>query len=239
MTDREIRLDFARSDRVGFDEAILCAGKADDQLVEIMDQFVAKDSGVLMTRLQPDVAARIPDEHQRRLDYCAVSRTAWFNRVPAPGRPPGVAVVAAGSSDMPQVAEVTRTLGWFEVATSTFVDVGVAGLWRLLEHVETLRQFPVLVVVAGMDGALPSVLGGLVPGVVICLPTSTGYGVSRGGETALHAALASCASGLTVVNIDNGYGAACAAFRAVASIRRDSGLPGRGVNGHVKQQTST
>lgn len=219
MSEREVRLDFGRPERAGLDEAILCARKSDAQLADIMAQLVARGAGALMTRLDAATVERMPAGHRERLDYCPVSRTGWFNRVPPGGEPPGVAVVAAGTSDMPQVAEATRTLGWLGVAFEAFVDVGVAGLWRLLEHVERLREFPVVIVVAGMDGALPSVLGGLVPGAVICLPTSTGYGASRGGETALHAALASCSPGLTVVNIDNGYGAACAAFRTVQAIR--------------------
>jgi pyridinium-3,5-biscarboxylic acid mononucleotide synthase len=223
MADREIRLDLGRQDRVGFDEAVLCAGKSDAQLAEIMDELVARDRGMLMTRLDADVVDRMSDGHRRRLDHEPVSRTGFFNREPGPAAAPAVGVVAAGSSDMPQVAEVVRTLTWFGTATETIVDVGVAGLWRLLDQVDRLRAFPVLVVAAGMDGALPSVLGGLVPGVVICLPTSTGYGAARGGETALAAALTSCAPGLTVVNIDNGYGAACAAFRAVRAIRRAAG----------------
>jgi NCAIR mutase (PurE)-related protein len=220
MSRSEVRLDLARPQRVGFDEAILCARKSDAQLAEIMGQLIAQGSGALMTRLDADVVERMSSDHRARLDYCQVSRTGWFNRVPAEPRSPRVAVVAAGTSDMPQVAEVVRTLTWLGVASESFVDVGVAGLWRLMEHVERLREFPVVVVVAGMDGALPSVLGGLVPGAVICLPTSTGYGVSRQGETALHAALASCAPGLAVVNIDNGYGAACAASRVVQMISK-------------------
>ena len=219
MSDTEIRLDLARPGRVGFDEAVLCERKSDTQLATIMDQLVADDAGALMTRLDPEVVERLPARHRDHLDHCPVSRTGYFNRVPGPGRPPGVAVVAAGSSDMPQVTEAVRTLTWLEVATETVVDVGVAGLWRLLERVERLREFPVVIAAAGMDGALPSVLGGLIPGVVVCLPTSTGYGASRGGETALSAALASCAPGLSVVNIDNGYGAACAAFRTVHAVR--------------------
>lgn len=231
MADREIQLDLARPERVGFDEAVLCAGKSDAQVAEIMDQLVAGGRAMLMTRLDADVVDRMTAQHRARLDHDPVSRTAFFNRTPGPALAPTVGVVSAGSSDMPQVAEVVRTLTWFETATETLVDVGVAGLWRLLDQVERLRTFPVLVVAAGMDGALPSVLGGLVSGVVICLPTSTGYGASRGGETALHAALASCAPGLTVVNIDNGYGAACAAFRVVRALRAARAPSGNGVVG--------
>ena len=217
----EIRLDFQRPERIGFGEAILCARKSDAQLATIMDRVLEEGESCLMTRLEAEVFARFPDHHRARVDYDPVSRTGFFNRTPPEGGEPAlIAVVSAGSSDMPQAAEVIRTLTYLGAPTRQFIDIGVAGLWRLLEKVEELRTFPVIVAVAGMDGALPSVLGGLVPGMVICLPTSTGYGVSHGGQTALNAALASCAPGLVVVNIDNGYGAACAAFRALHMIRR-------------------
>ncbi|MET3523827.1 nickel pincer cofactor biosynthesis protein LarB [Mesorhizobium abyssinicae] len=217
----QIKLDFQRPERLGLDEAILCARKSDAQLATIMNRVLEHGVRCLMTRLDPEVFARMARTHRERLDYDPVSRTAYLNWIPAAElEPPRIAVVSAGSSDMPQAAEVMRTLTYLGASTKQFIDIGVAGLWRLMERVEELRTFPVIVAVAGMDGALPSVLGGLIPGVIICLPTSTGYGVSNGGETALHAALASCAPGLTVVNIDNGYGAACAAFRAVNIIRR-------------------
>ncbi|GAA4923102.1 hypothetical protein EV188_104598 [Actinomycetospora succinea] len=224
-TGPEVRLDLGRPERIGVEEAILCAGKSDAQLVAILDELAARAASALLTRLDAAVLDRLPEHHRARIDHDAVSRTAYFDRTPRPDGLPSVAVVAAGSSDMPQVGEVVRTLTYADVATETVVDVGVAGLWRLLEHVERLREFPVVVVVAGMDGALPSVLGGLVPGAIVCLPTSTGYGVARDGETALHAALASCAPGLTVVNIDNGYGAACAALRIIRAVQR-AGVPG-------------
>lgn len=221
--NEEIRLDFQRPERIGFDEAIFCARKSDSQLVEIMDRVLERGARCLMSRLEPDVFTRIAPGYQEMLDYDPVSRTAYLNWTPpAPEGRAQIAVVSAGSSDMPQAAEVMRTLTYLGATTKQFIDIGVAGLWRLLERVEELRAFPVIVAVAGMDGALPSVLGGLVPGAIICLPTSTGYGVANGGETALHAALASCAPGLTVVNIDNGYGAACAAFRILRMIRQAS-----------------
>ncbi len=126
-----------------------------------------------------------------------------------------VAVVGAGTSDMRVCREVVRTLRYHGVAASEVYDVGVAGLWRLLERVPEIVRHPVVIAVAGMDAALVSVLGGLAPGLVIGVPTSAGYGVANHGTTALHAALASCAPGVAVVNIDNGYGAACAALRAL------------------------
>jgi hypothetical protein len=220
MKDIEVRLDFDRPARLGFDEAILCARKSDAQLLTIMEKLQAEGVSALMTRLEPEVFERTPASHKARLDYDPISRTGYYNWVPPQetGFLP-VAVVSAGSSDLPQAAEVIRTLTYLGVPTECFIDVGVAGLWRLLDQAEKLRKFPVVVTIAGMDGALPSVLGGLIPGSIICVPTSTGYGASRGGETALNAALASCAPGLSVVNIDNGYGAACAAFRIVNAIR--------------------
>lgn len=220
MSDTGIRLDFARPERLGFDEAILCARKSDAQLAEIMDALLGEGVSSLMTRLEPEVSDGFAKRHKAKLDYDPISRTGYFNWTPREdAKLAPVAVVSAGSSDMPQVAEAMRTLAYFGVRAERFADVGVAGLWRLLERVDELKRFPVVIAVAGMDGALPSVLGGLIPGAIISLPTSTGYGAARGGETALNAALASCAPGLSVVNIDNGYGAACAAFRIVNAIR--------------------
>ncbi len=219
MSNTEVLLDTARTDRIGFAEAILCARKSDQQLTTIMNQLLNNSASSLMTRLEADVFARFTDEHKAKLDYDPVSKTAFFNQTSTPSNKfLPVAVVSAGTSDMPQAAEAIRTLTYLGVPTDQFIDIGVAGLWRLLEQVDTLQTYPAVIAVAGMDGALPSVLGGLVSGSVICLPTSTGYGASRMGETALHAALASCAPGLSVVNIDNGYGAACAAFRIVNMI---------------------
>ena len=123
--------------------------------------------------------------------------------------------MTAGTSDLPVAREAIRTLAFYDVPAREIADVGVAGLWRILAQEETLRRHPVVIVVAGMEGALFSVVAGMVGGLVVAVPTSTGYGVARGGRTALHSALASCAPGLVTVNIDNGYGAACAAIRAL------------------------
>ena len=126
----------------------------------------------------------------------------------------------AGTSDLPAGREAARTLAFAGQPYREYTDVGVAGLWRLLERIDDIRSSPVVIVAAGMDAALVSVVGGLVASAVIALPTSVGYGVARDGATALHAALASCAPGISVVNIDNGYGAACAALRICAPSRR-------------------
>jgi len=215
MEDDQVRLDFERPKRVGFDEAILCPRKSRAQIETILDKVKAAEKSCLLTRLDETVYATISDHHRAAIDYDEISRTGYFNWTQRTLDVPSVAVVAAGSSDMPVAAEALRTLAYYGITTESFIDVGVAGLWRLMEHIDHIRTFPVIITVAGMDGALPSVLGGLVPGLVVAVPTSTGYGAARGGETALNAALASCASGLCVVNIDNGYGAALAAYRIV------------------------
>jgi len=122
-------------------------------------------------------------------------------------------VVAAGTSDASVAREAARTLTYYGESPAEITDVGVAGLWRLLERIEEIRTMKVVIAVAGMDAALPTVIGGLVAAPVIGVPTSVGYGASENGQTALKAMLASCSPGLTVTNIDNGYGAACAALR--------------------------
>ena len=126
-----------------------------------------------------------------------------------------VAILTGGSSDVATSREAARTLEYYGHASLHIPDVGVAGIWRLLDRIHEIRPMRVVIVAAGMEGALPSVVAGLVPGVVVALPTSVGYGVSAGGHAALTSALASCAPGLVTVNIDNGYGAACAALRVL------------------------
>lgn len=214
MTDDQIKLDLERRRRLGFDEAVFCAGKSTAQLSAILDQLAAVEESMLLTKLDEAAFAALPDVHRDAIDHDPVSRTGFFGRrCSAAAR--RVAVVTAGSSDVPVAAEALRTLQFNGIGALAVHDVGVAGLWRLVERIDEIKALPVVIVVAGMDGALPSVVGGLVPGLVIAVPTSVGYGAARGGETALHAALTSCAPGLLVCNIDNGYGAACATIRAL------------------------
>jgi NCAIR mutase (PurE)-related protein len=211
----DINFDFDRRERIGLSEAVLCIGKTSAQIAQAISLAQARDQPLLLTRLEPDAFAALPPSAQAALHYDPPSRTAV---VGAPLRTKGdplVAVVTAGTSDLPVGREALRTLAFYGVAAREIADVGVAGLWRLLKHEQELRRYPVVIVVAGMEGALFSVVGGLVGGVVVAVPTSTGYGAARGGETALHAALAGCAPGLVTVNIDNGYGAACAAIRVL------------------------
>jgi len=219
MSHHEVHLDLRRRERLGFDEAIFCAGKSLDHLKAILDSAAEEEATMLLTRLEPMQFESLPQEHRARIDYDPVSRTAYFGELVPPRAPAAVAVVTAGTSDVGVSREAVRTLRYYGEECLEICDVGVAGLWRLLERVDELREMPIVVAVAGMDAALPSVVGGLVPGVVIAVPTSMGYGVAQGGETALRAALLSCAPGVVVVNIDNGYGAACAALRMLRARR--------------------
>ncbi len=208
----EFELDLARRERIGLDEAIFCAGKTADQVAAILDAFPA-GGGLLLTRLEPLKFDALPPRLRAALDYEPMSRTAIFG-APRPARTGApVAVVMAGTSDLPVGCEACRTLAFNGQPHGTFTDIGVAGLWRLLARIEEIRRAPVVIVAAGMDAALVSVVGGLVRAPLVALPTSVGYGVAEGGMPALHAALASCAPGVAVVNIDNGYGAACTALR--------------------------
>ncbi len=219
MSSKDVNLDFERRQRLGFDEAILCAGKSIGQLAAILDQATAKGQPLLLTRLKASQLEALPEHHSGRIDYEPISRTGLFGKVAGGTGDPDIAVVTAGTSDTPVSREAVRTLAYYGAPCLEVTDVGVAGLWRLLNRVEEIRELPVAIVVAGMDAALPSVIGGLTPGLVIAVPTSTGYGVAAGGETALRATLASCAPGVVVVNIDNGYGAACAALRSLRATR--------------------
>lgn len=212
-TSGEVTLDFQRAQRIGLDEAIYCEGKAPEHLTEILATARANGHGLLLTRLAPDQRAKLSADDAAQLDYEGLSRTAYFGSPPEVRASGRVAVVFAGTSDAGVAREVVRTLRWSGELATVVGDVGAAGLWRLTDKLEILRAHRVLVVVAGMDGALPTVVGGLLPCAIVAVPTSVGYGVAKGGHAALNAILASCAPGLSTVNIDNGYGAACAALR--------------------------
>lgn len=216
----EITLDFNRIDRQGFPEAILCGHKSTAQLVEILELAKAKDHPTLFTRLESRQFGEIPDQYSSLMDYDPVSRTAFWGPQPALEDQLDIAIVSAGSSDVPTAKEIKRTLNFAGYPVLEIHDVGVAGIWRLMDRLPDFDQKPIIMAVAGMDAALASVLGGLVEGVVIGVPTSTGYGVSDQGKTALRSMLASCAPGVPVMNIDNGYGAALAGIRILRQLRK-------------------
>jgi hypothetical protein len=206
-------LDFARDARTGLDEAVFCAGKSVAHIAEILRQVEARNGRILLTRLQPDQFAALPEGRRDSVDYDALSQTGYFSQPYPLSETKRVAVVAAGTSDVAVAKEAARTLAFYGEPPTEITDVGVAGLWRLLERIEEIRSMKVVIAIAGMDAALPTVVGGLIGAPIIGVPTSVGYGVAEGGQTALNAMLASCSPGLTVTNIDNGYGAACAALR--------------------------
>jgi len=199
-------LDHHRLLRWGFPEVIYCAGKTSEQVAAIAARLAARSPRVLGTRATREQfeAARLelPD-----LSYHELARCLWLDRDPEAPRHGGVVVVAAGTSDLPVVEEAALTLELMGHPPQRILDVGVAGLHRLLPHIPAIQAANVVVVVAGMEGALASVVGGLTAAPVIAVPTSVGYGASFGGLAALLAMLNSCASGVAVVNIDNGYGA--------------------------------
>ncbi|WP_018260012.1 nickel pincer cofactor biosynthesis protein LarB [Methylobacterium sp. WSM2598] len=219
----EFVLDVERPARIGLEEAVYAAGKTAAQVAAILAAAAERRASLLVTRLDPEKLAALPGTLRAEIDYCDLSRTAWFGP-PRPVRGQGrIAIVAAGTSDLPVAREAERTLRYAGEAATVIADVGVAGLWRLTRRLEEIRAHPVVIAVAGMDAALASVLGGLVAGAVIGVPTSVGYGVAAGGRPALDVMLASCAPGLAVVNIDNGYGAACAALRFLHAAGRLAG----------------
>jgi NCAIR mutase (PurE)-related protein len=205
--------DQARTARIGLPEAVFCLDKHVDDVVEIAVRLGAADVGpVLFTRMTADHHEAVVTRAGVTLDFDPMSGTAYLNGT-LPKRNARVGIVAAGTSDRSVALEAQRTCEFLGIDTTLYIDVGVAGLWRLLDRVDDLRAEAALIVVAGMDAALASVVGGLVACPIIGVPTSTGYGASRGGETALAAMLASCAQGVLVTNIDNGFGAACGAAR--------------------------
>jgi NCAIR mutase (PurE)-related protein len=206
-------IDHHRALRQGFPEVIYGAGKTPEQICEIAARIASRGDGVLVTRLAPDAAeslrAAMPG-----IDINAVARTAYLPGNEPPPRAEGtVAIVTAGTSDLPVAEEAAVTLNALGNCVARITDVGVAGIHRVLAKRDELASAAVLIVIAGMDGALPSVVGGLVRAPVIAVPTSVGYGASFHGIAALLTMLNSCAAGVTVVNIDNGFGAAVAASR--------------------------
>jgi hypothetical protein len=201
------RVDTHRALRHGLPEVIYAPGKTAEQIVQVMETLGRAGQDALVTRLEPDVAARV--RTRVPAEYDPLARVLWAGRAEVPLEGKGtIAVICAGTSDLPVASEAEIVARRFGNKVEVLRDVGVAGLHRLLESSRLLRSARVLIVVAGMEGALPSVVGGLVDKPVIAVPTSVGYGASFGGITALLGMLTSCASNVTAVNIDNGFGAA-------------------------------
>ena len=203
-------VDTHRALRKGFPEVIFGAGKTPVQVVKIAEKILAHEQRLLITRLTPEhvKALRRKFKHARHHE---AARCVTIEKTPLPKRPGFIGVLCAGTSDLPVAEEAAVTAEIMGNRVERIFDVGVAGLHRLLARVELIQKANVLVVVAGMEGALPSVVCGLVARPVIAVPTSVGYGANLGGVTALLSMLNSCSSGVTVVNIDNGFGAGYAA----------------------------
>ncbi len=217
-------LDLDRRRRLGVVEAVWGEHKNPAQIAAIIRATRAAGELVLVTRVsaqQVDAVLTLLSGEEDLLEGLGHHQEARCLTLPAlPDPDPrlgAVAVLAGGSSDLAVAAEINVSLACHGVASDLILDVGVAGLHRLLDRLEGLRRYAVLIVCAGMEGALPTVVAGLLPQPVIGVPVSVGYGVSEGGRAALQGMLASCAPGLTVVNIDNGYGAAMAALRIINS----------------------
>lgn len=210
-----ILFDHDRHARIGLPEAVFCQGKSPEAVISLLGEHAGPDKApVLFTRLDREVFEAAPPAVSALYDYHPLSRTAYTR--PLPHREGGeVAVVSAGTADGSVMWETIRTLKYLGIPVKVFEDNGVAGLWRLTSSLPELATADVVVVVAGLDAALASVLGGLSGKHLFAVPTSVGYGMARKGEAALASMLVSCAPGIGVMNIDNGYGAACAAARVI------------------------
>jgi NCAIR mutase (PurE)-related protein len=204
------RVDTHRALRKGFPEVIFGAGKTPAQVVKIAAKLLEREQRILVTRITPEHARALRKKFKRAVHHEA-ARCVTIEKQPQRRRPGSIAVVCAGTSDLPVAEEAAVTAEIMGNRVERVNDVGVAGLHRLFEKLEVIQRANVVVVVAGMEGALPSVVAGLVARPVIAVPTSIGYGASFGGLAALLGMLNSCGSGVTVVNIDNGFGAGYAA----------------------------
>src|SRR5581483_10193590 len=204
------QLDTHRGLRRGFSEVIFGAGKTPDQVVRIAAKLIEHEKRVLVTRATAEHARAFRKKFKDAVHH-QLARCLTVDRKPLPKRAGTIAVVCAGTSDLPVAEEAAVTADIMGNQVETVSDVGVAGVHRLFGRLETIRAANVVIVVAGMEGALPSVVAGLVARPVIAVPTSIGYGANFGGLAALLGMLNSCASGMTVVNIDNGFGAGYAA----------------------------
>ena len=217
-------VDTHRTLRKGFPEVIFGAGKTPEQLVDIAEKIFRADSRVLITRVTPEHVRALRKRFPKARHHEAARCLTWERKALAK-RPGTIAVVAAGTSDFPVAEEAAVTAEFMGNHVQRIYDVGVAGLHRLLRRLPDLQSATVVIVVAGMEAALPSVVGGLISKPLIGVPTSIGYGAHFGGVTALLGMLNSCASGMTVVNIDNGFGAGYAAAQILAANDTGAGTP--------------
>ena len=227
MPDR-INIDLGREKRLGFPEAVFGLNKDVESLLDIIKVFRKNGKSVLITRLQPEKFEKINEKYPGEF-YDGISGICVIGDFPGKSNDLSVGVISAGTTDAYVVNEVYYTLKFHGINATRIQDIGVSGIHRLLNRLDEISKYQILIVIAGFEGALPTVVAGLLPQPVIAVPTSIGYGVAKDGHVALNAMLTSCANGITVVNIDNGYGAAMAAFRMMHAF---AGINHNNLNGN-------
>jgi len=214
----DIRFDFQRRERLGLIEAIWGQDKSIDQLKRLSENVLGKNEVVFITRINSEKANYLLDLYDYGRFYEEAKCLIIGDNLNKLNTNKKVAIISGGSSDLAVTLEAQLALEIYGVNCQSFIDVGVAGLHRLISQLEEINKYDVLIVCAGMEGALATVVGGLLAQPIIAVPVSVGYGVSKNGETALNSMLSSCSPGIAVMNIDNGYGAAMAALRIIKSI---------------------
>ena len=215
---KDIRFDFQRRERIGIIEAIWGEDKSIDQLIRISKEVLNKNEIVFITRINREKASHLLNIFKTAKFYEEANCLKIGENLNKLSSDKKVAIVSGGSSDLGVTLESKLTLEIYGINCKSFIDVGVAGIHRLLNQIDEINKYDVIIVCAGMEGALATVIGGLLPQPIIAVPVSVGYGVSKNGVAALQSMLSSCSPGITVMNIDNGYGASIAALRIIKSI---------------------
>ena len=216
---KEHLIDFDRKDRIGIPETIFCQDKEINQIKNICNDL-DKEKTTLFTRLSINKYSKLPKKIQKILKYNDISSSAIYGKIPSIRKSYNIAIVCAGTSDMPSVSEAHQTLISSGQYSKIFADLGVAGLWRIQKYLNEIKKFKIIIVAAGMDGALPSVISGLIDVPIIAVPTSVGYGASFNGLAALLTMLTSCSAGVSVVNIANGFGAGYIASSIILNYKK-------------------
>ena len=214
----DIRFDFQRRERLGLIEAIWGQDKSIDQLKRLSESVLSKNEVVFITRINSEKASYLLALYDDARFYEEANCLTIGKNLNKINTNKKVAIISGGTSDLAVTLEAKLALEIYGVNCQSFIDVGVAGLHRLMGQLEEINKYDVLIVCAGMEGALATVVGGLLAQPIIAVPVSVGYGVSKDGETALNSMLSSCSPGIAVMNIDTGYGAAMAALRIIKSI---------------------
>ena len=214
----DIKFDFQRRDRIGLIEAIWGQDKSIDQLERLSENVLSKNEVVFITRINSEKANYLKGLYDDARFYEEANCLTIGKNLDKVNTKKKVAIISGGSSDLVVTREAQLALEIYGVNCQSFMDVGVAGLHRLMSQLEEINKYDVLIVCAGMEGALATVVGGLLAQPIIAVPVSVGYGVSKNGETALNSMLSSCSPGIAVMNIDNGYGEAMAELRIIKSV---------------------